>query len=203
MASDKDRSASKMRLRDKVKLPSGIKTLFGSSKLSPRDSLSLRVPSRSSAVSSISGASARSEQSLKNAHDKLWDRAYQELIKSDEKLVKQYENLLRPQVASSTSLVDPGSLEEQYHGPGRQEEMMKITTERIDVMKSKQWMIRWGEKTFSVREQIERIVRIVQQFSGIGTLLASLDPAHAGLAWSGVCLLLPVGCLLMLLLRKY
>ena len=43
-----------------------------------------------------------------------------------------------------------------------------------------------------VREQVDRIVKLVLVAKDFASAAASLDPIHAGLPWAGVCMLLPV-----------
>ena len=47
-------------------------------------------------------------------------------------------------------------------------------------------------KAVEVREQVDRIVKVVLVAKDFISSAASIDPIHAGLPWAGVCMLLPV-----------
>jgi hypothetical protein len=118
-------------------------------------------------------------------YGRLWTQAYSTL-ESDKKsksLVEGYKILLNGDI----KIGDKG-----YRDPAQHELMTSLVEEKLKIMTRKQWTLPWGKTSYVVREQAEKIVKIVQQFSGIGTVAASLDPTHAGIAWAGVCTLLPV-----------
>jgi hypothetical protein len=73
--------------------------------------------------------------------------------------------------------------------------MASLIKEKLEIMSKRQWTLPWGKTSFVVREQAEKIVKVIQKFLGIGTVAASLNPTHAGVVWAGVCLLLPVSSL--------
>lgn len=49
-----------------------------------------------------------------------------------------------------------------------------------------------GSHSIEVREQVDRIIKIVTVAKDFVSSVASLDPIHAGLPWAGVCMLLPL-----------
>jgi hypothetical protein len=70
--------------------------------------------------------------------------------------------------------------------------MSALVAKKLEIMKQKQWKLQMGEKTIEVREQVDRIVKVVEVGKVFITSVASMDPIHAGLPWAGVCMLLPV-----------
>jgi hypothetical protein len=67
-----------------------------------------------------------------------------------------------------------------------------VVRQRMKTMTNKHWVLHWGSANITIRDQVERIVKVIQAVSGLGSAAASLDPLHAGLAWAGICVLLPV-----------
>ena len=129
--------------------------------------------------------------------DKLWVRAYTNLAndKKSKHLVDSYKVLLN----GDTKQGDEG-----YKDPAQEGVMRALVEEKLQIMTKKQWTLRWGKTSLVVREKAEKILNIVQQFSGIGTAVANLDPTHAaGIAWAGVCVLLPVSYTILLVLFIY
>lgn len=120
-----------------------------------------------------------------NDHGKLWAQAHHVLEKDSKtaSLMHRYHGLLN------------GDLEKgdrRYKDPANQELMDELLQEKLSVMVKKQWILPWGKSSFVVHDKAEKIIKIIQQFSTLGTAAASLDPTHAGIAWAGVCVLLPV-----------
>lgn len=73
-----------------------------------------------------------------------------------------------------------------------QKQMEDVVRKKMEVMTNKQWVLQWGPISVNVRKQVERIVKVVQIFADLASRAASLDPLHAGLAWAGICVILPV-----------
>jgi hypothetical protein len=48
-------------------------------------------------------------------------------------------------------------------------------------MKGREWELRWRGKSVKVREQVERIVKVVKVFKDLRNSVAVIDPIHAGL----------------------
>lgn len=75
----------------------------------------------------------------------------------------------------------------------REKQMSGLVDKKLAMMELKQWRMKiLSGKPVIVREQIDRIVKIVLVAKDFGSSLASMDPIHAGLPWAGVCMLLPV-----------
>ena len=48
----------------------------------------------------------------------------------------------------------------------------------------KQWKIQWGHKSFKIKAQIDRVVKLIDAFKNVGNVAVNADPLHAGLPWS-------------------
>lgn len=109
----------------------------------------------------------------------LWQLAYIKFSENDPNLVQKYERML---------LKDPESPGEE----DLQTKMSGILSRSLNKMTSRQWSIKWKGKPRQMREQVDRIVKVVQIAKDFGSAAAGLDPIHAGLPWAGVCILLQV-----------
>ncbi|KAF5975527.1 ankyrin repeat-containing protein [Fusarium bulbicola] len=74
---------------------------------------------------------------------------------------------------------------------GDDEKMRVVVTIKLEEMQQKEWVLKWHGHVFKVREEVTRIVGIVQKISGFASQTAALNP-YSGLAWAGVCVLLPM-----------
>ena len=109
----------------------------------------------------------------------LWQLAYIKFSENDPDLVKKYERMV---------LKDPESSGKE----DLQTRMSSILVRNMNKMTSRQWAIKWKGKPRQVRDQVDRIVKVVQIAKDFGSAAAGLDPIHAGLPWAGVCILLQV-----------
>jgi hypothetical protein len=74
----------------------------------------------------------------------------------------------------------------------REKQMSALVDKKLEVMNNRQWRIKVCGRSVEVREQVDRIVKIVLVAKDFISSAATIDPLHAGLPWAGVCLLLPV-----------
>jgi hypothetical protein len=70
--------------------------------------------------------------------------------------------------------------------------MSQLVSEKLEIMNRKQWRFEVGGKSVEVREQVDRVVKVVLVARDLLNATASLDPVHAGLPLGGVCVLLSV-----------
>jgi hypothetical protein len=150
----------------------------------------------------------------------FWEKAYKE-IENDEKnkdLLQRYESLWEKSAGVSNdgqetdaqqddgedsdaendkskevAIARPEDEDPPKRIFGNEQAMKDIAKSKLDEMLQKEWVLQWkGREVFKVREQVTRFVKFTQSFSGLISQAASLDPTHAGMAWAGVCILLPV-----------
>ncbi|KAL8798161.1 MAG: hypothetical protein Q9182_006912 [Xanthomendoza sp. 2 TL-2023] len=133
----------------------------------------------------------------------LWAQAYQELIKDNPKLLLALEDILnshsqeiKDERVPSTGLRPTPPFNDvistPYPLPTREEDMSRVIESRLAIMEDNKWRLRMGEHSIEVRQQIERIIKIVTVAKDFVSSAASMDPIHAGLPWAGICVLLPL-----------
>ena len=123
----------------------------------------------------------------------LWDRAYGLLLEkeSSKNLLEKYEQVLlselhNEQLSAQTSI--------RLAGFDKEGQMLKLMAKKIDVVEKARWYVNVGEETVEIKAQVDRIVKAVLYAKDFISNAASSDP-HVALAWTGVCMLLPV-CLI-------
>lgn len=109
----------------------------------------------------------------------LWQLAYIKFSEKNPDLKRKHERMLSKDTESSGN-------------EGLQTKMSGILSRKLNQMASRQWSIKWKGKSLQVRDQVDRVVKVVQIAKDFGSAAAGLDPTHAGLPWAGVCLLLQV-----------
>jgi hypothetical protein len=109
----------------------------------------------------------------------LWQRAWEELKRENEKLVKRYTDILDgySKLSANSTL---------------QQKLRAIIEERQQEISKREWKIPIGKKPKRIRDLVEKILKPIIALKYLGTTVASLDPIHAGLPWAGICVLLPV-----------
>jgi N-terminal domain of NWD NACHT-NTPase len=102
-------------------------------------------------------------------------------------IVEAFEELLisEPESESTASLDDEDTSE-------REKRMSALVDKKLAAMNKEQWRFKVGDKSVEVREQVDRIVKVVLVAKDFISSVASIDPIHTGLPWAGVCMLLPV-----------
>lgn len=103
----------------------------------------------------------------------LWDLAFEALRTRDEKLVARYDRYLGREVAGRSS--------GQASGVQKEKELQAYISEKLDL----------HEKSGILGELGRQALEIVLYGKAFISEVVSTDP-HASLAWTGVCLLLPV-----------
>jgi hypothetical protein len=150
------------------------------------------TPPSAPVSSALPGAAATVNHGISgSASDSdLWKLAYQKL-QSDEDLksiIEKYETILRDVVKNANKGLSENNVSKAQ---GLPEQMGLVIQSRIDVMNTKQWKFQWRGKPQTVRDQVNRVAKVMQAVSGPVSAAASLNP-YAGVAWAGVCVLLTV-----------
>lgn len=115
----------------------------------------------------------------------LWDLAFEDLRKREKNLVDAFEKILMAESEVETNLHNGDASK-------REKQMSAFVAKKLDAMNKEQWRFTIGDMSVDVREQVDRIVKIVLVAKEFISPVASVDPIHAGLPWAGVCILLPV-----------
>jgi hypothetical protein len=162
-------------------------------------------------------------------HVDLWDRAYEMLRSRGKSLMEKYEKILDDELRASISskavfgavtsvgmsvglkgeslspnTTDAATTLAVLGTPARQEQMKSLVQQKIKKYEDSAWKLKVGSKSVVIRDQTEKFVNaIILAKSFVDSVVAS-DP-HVALAWTGVCILLPVSipflCLVMHLLE--
>lgn len=114
--------------------------------------------------------------------ENLWSCAYDALSKREPELVKDYERhigTLRDEAAPAATFRSPQSVKDAIEA---------LQDER----KSQQWKFSVRSKDHKVRDQLEKLVKLLSFADGIVKQAVSAQP-YAALAWSAVSVFLPVG----------
>ena len=114
----------------------------------------------------------------------LWDEAYEALRETDIKIVERYEETVVRIDQEGADLGPVGSV-------ARQEQLSAFITRRLDsIEKDRKIFVVAGHKIV-LQEQVNRVVRIIMFAKDFVSSAVNAEP-HAALAWTGVCMLLPV-----------
>jgi hypothetical protein len=118
----------------------------------------------------------------------LWNQAYDDLKRDEEKLVSDYQSVLSSDLAMTMitpTLMIMGSKEE------RQQQMAALLARKVEEAKKKTWKLKFGGKEIPVKEVVESVVGIISWADDYISGALSTNP-YASVAWGGVSLLLPV-----------
>jgi len=109
-------------------------------------------------------------------HD-LWTRAYELLRTTNPDLLASLEAIIIDGNDEST---------------GPKERLSVVVAQKRDEMLSRQWTFKFVNHRLKIREQLQRIAKVAEYAKGFGSIIANVDPVHAGLPWAGINLLLTV-----------
>lgn len=118
----------------------------------------------------------------------LWNQAYEELREKEPKLIKKYEEEISLQISTMVGATVAIS------GVGkvrRREQMEVLVKQKLKDDEDGKWRIRLGDDRIAIRDLAGYVVSIVDW--GKDFVGAALESSPYGsIAWTGVCLLLPV-----------
>ena len=129
-------------------------------------------------------------------HDGLWNRAYQELKARDEKLIIKYEACLahydKKRLASTTQ--EPNEMEASIKASSEGSpnvQMRALLQAKIEDDEAAVWALHVGGSDVVVRHLVDKAVKIIVFAKDFVSAAVASEP-HAALAWTGVCILLPL-----------
>ena len=129
-------------------------------------------------------------------HEGLWSRAYQELKARDEKLIIKYEACLahydKKRLASTTQ--KPNELEANIKASSEEShnvQMRALLQAKIEDDEAAVWALHIGGSDLVVRHLVDKAVKIIVFAKDFVSAAIASEP-HAALAWTGVCILLPL-----------
>lgn len=109
----------------------------------------------------------------------LWEKAYGAKQAECPELVQSYEDVLSIELG----VVDA-------RNPAILERLVECQMQKVETQK---WKLTLAERPFVVREQVARVVKAITCAKEFVAPIANTDP-HAGLAWAGICIFLPLLC---------
>ncbi|KAL2010007.1 hypothetical protein VTN00DRAFT_5814 [Thermoascus crustaceus] len=133
----------------------------------------------------VSGKSQQAPHLQTESDRSLWDWAYDDLRHADSRLIDAFESIL-----AKESNVEPGIWADDGDASRRHKQMSALVDKQLADMDRKEWRVKVGEKSVNLRDQVDRIIKVVVVVKDLMSSAASLDPVHAGLPCAGVCLLL-------------
>lgn len=74
-------------------------------------------------------------------------------------------------------------------------QLLHATKERQQALEAKRWKITTSSGEVVLRDQLDRLSKVVTVFKGVATAAGSLDPVHAGLPLAGFCALMRVSAI--------
>lgn len=107
----------------------------------------------------------------------VWTQAYERLKIGSPDLLASLEAILIEDGDLSSDIPDRLSI---------------VVSRKRDEMLSRTWTLRFRNHRLKIREQIQRIARVAEYTKSFGSVIANVDPLHAGLPWAGINLLLTV-----------
>ena len=137
------------------------------------------------------GTASKTTVDIWHAHQSfdLWDRAYGLLEKESSKdLLEKYEQVLLSELHDEQPTAQTSIC---LAGFDKERQMLKLIAKKINIVEKARRYVNIGEETVEINAQVDRIVKAVLHAKDFVSNAASSDP-HVALAWTGVCMLLPV-----------
>jgi hypothetical protein len=80
-------------------------------------------------------------------------------------------------------------------------QLLQATEQSKQALTAKRWKIAMGQREVILRDQLDRLLKVVSSFKEIVTVTGTIDPIHAGLPLAGFCILMQVRSALLSLLE--
>jgi hypothetical protein len=141
------------------------------------------------AVAGTGGTSEPKKKPVVRPIAELWDEAFEKLKIDEKDLIQDYQRVLNRD-KSLTSVVASTSFLAGLEAP-TQLQMQYVLQRKIDNVKSKEWKLKFKGHELAVKQLVEPVTSIIEWAQDyVGQALEA--SVYGSLAWSGVCLLLPV-----------
>ncbi|CZR56422.1 uncharacterized protein PAC_06310 [Phialocephala subalpina] len=119
----------------------------------------------------------------------LWNEAYEALKVIDDSLMKQYETIMKDEMASVGSLAANVSDPNGVFGHEQMQDFLKKNLIEVD---DKKWTLKWvGARDVKVEDLAKPVVGIIKWAKEYIDPVANGNP-YTAVAWTGVSLLLPL-----------
>lgn len=151
--------------------------------------------SRPASVPAPSPSPAPDEEVPHDISEDLWAKAYDILAEREPDLISDYERHLAATQDGQDAAAD------RRAALSNPEAVKEVVQSLQDNRKAKQWKFSIRSKDHKVKDQLEKLVKLVSLADGIIKNAVSAQP-YAALAWSAVSVFLPV-CFIMKSPRIY
>jgi len=71
-------------------------------------------------------------------------------------------------------------------------ELLRATDRAQKKLRDKRWQLTVGDRTFILRDRLQKIFKAVTIFNDLGKAAGQIDPIHVGVPWAGLCVLMQV-----------
>lgn len=71
-------------------------------------------------------------------------------------------------------------------------QLLHATKQSQEALEAKRWKITTSSQEVVLRDQLDRLVKVVTVFKDVGSAAGAIDPVHAGLPLAGFCVLMQV-----------
>lgn len=122
-------------------------------------------------------ASKLAQTTTKDPKNDLWTRAYERLRTTNPDFLASFEAII---VSDSDESIGLG------------ERLSVVVAQKRDEMVSREWIVKFMNNKLKIREQLQHVAKVAEYARGFGSIIANIDPVHAGLPWAGINLLLTV-----------
>jgi hypothetical protein len=175
-----------------------------------RAKTTIRSPSKSRVESPSTGVPSGSVQPTQQSRSKidpsnalsdsmsrpiveLWEEAYDQLSKDENRLVNRFEAILSQTLAGAVAINESSSTV-AVSGPGkiqRRQYMKILLDKKIEEVESGTWKLRFKNHELQVKDLVGPVVSTIEWAKDfVGTALEASP--YASVAWACVCVLLPV-----------
>lgn len=118
-------------------------------------------------------------------HIRLWDGAYTNFKRKNAALEAAYRELLFLEDAAPNSV-------SRKQPADKEQELAQLIQRKIDIMESKEWRIKLGNKSIKIRNQVDRILKTLLYVASSASVAANVDPVYSGLPIAGFYLVVSV-----------
>lgn len=71
-------------------------------------------------------------------------------------------------------------------------QLLHVTKQSQQTLEAKRWKITTSSREVVLRDQFDRLVKVVAVFKDMGLAARNIDPVHVGLPLAGFCVLMQV-----------
>ncbi|KAM0346961.1 hypothetical protein ACHAP4_011568 [Fusarium culmorum] len=145
------------------------------------------TPSQDVSVQTEANEEDTQSEGKPSSKSDLWDKALAHLSESeyDRDIVAIVRTFAENPIGdNATANGRPSSTEDLAKDIG--ERMAQAIQDGQHGREQREWKVTIGDKEYSVRGLVDKTVKILNKFAGVGDVAVSFDPVHAALPWAAV-----------------